>query len=109
VYYPAGWRAISSAAGAPPSVIFVAPGEVALIIVGAAPLDVPSLAGADHLIESSIAQDGLTLVAALRAPSGELATYSAVFNHVLESIVPTPVEPGRAGDALSRPRNSPAR
>ena len=33
VVYPTGWRVITSPAGAPPSVTFVAPGNCALIIV----------------------------------------------------------------------------
>ena len=36
---PTGWRVITSPAGAPPSVTFVAPGDCALIIVSSAPLD----------------------------------------------------------------------
>ena len=39
--YPTGWRVITSPAGAPPSVILVAPGDCALIQVSSAPLDAP--------------------------------------------------------------------
>ena len=39
VEYPKGWRVITSPAGAPPSVTFVAPGDCALIIVSSAPTD----------------------------------------------------------------------
>ena len=39
--YPTGWRVITSPAGAPPSVTFVAPGDCALIFVSSAPLDQP--------------------------------------------------------------------
>ena len=41
VEYPADWRVITSPAGAPPSVTFVAPGNCALIIVSTVALEQP--------------------------------------------------------------------
>jgi hypothetical protein len=41
VRVPTGWRAITSPAGAAPSVIFASPDNCALIAVSAAPLDAP--------------------------------------------------------------------
>ncbi|MBI1259553.1 MAG: hypothetical protein GC204_18960 [Chloroflexi bacterium] len=43
VEYPEGWRVITSPAGAPPSVTFVAPGDCALIIVSTSPVAEASL------------------------------------------------------------------
>jgi hypothetical protein len=41
VRYPEGWRAITSPAGAPPSVTFAAPGNCPLIVVSSAPVEQP--------------------------------------------------------------------
>ena len=43
--YPTGWRVITSPTDAPPSVTLVAPGDCALIIAAAAPVDPPDCAG----------------------------------------------------------------
>jgi hypothetical protein len=39
--YPDGWRVITAAAAAPPSVILVGPGDTALIVLSAAPIQAP--------------------------------------------------------------------
>lgn len=41
VRYPEGWRAITSPAGAPPSVTFAAPGNCPIIMVSSAPVEQP--------------------------------------------------------------------
>ncbi len=41
--YPSGWRVITSPADAPPGVTLVAPGDCALIVVAAAPVEPPTV------------------------------------------------------------------
>ena len=41
--YPSGWRVITSPADAPPGVTLVAPGDCALIVIAAAPVDPPTV------------------------------------------------------------------
>lgn len=80
--YPAGWRVISSAAGAIPAVTLVAPGDEALIFVTLGDGDSPPLPGAEYLDRTEV--DGMT--AWLRAPQGQQTTYEPVFAQLVASI-----------------------
>lgn len=84
---PAGWRIITSAAGDPPSVLFIAPDDAALIGVGTAPdYTAPALPGADHSAARAVAVDGVQVQAALRAPADAPDVFIAAFERVIASL-----------------------
>lgn len=92
VEYPAGWRVITSAAGDPVSVIFAAPEGDALIMLGETITDAPSPAGYAGDLRSErreIALDnGITVVAILKAASELWAARLATFERVVGSLRP---------------------
>ena len=91
VTYPAGWRAITSPAGAPPSVTFVAPGDCALIVVSSTPIDSPPTAPSCdqpdiQVIEREASLDGQQIVIAGSAPGAGWDEFLAALDRVAASL-----------------------
>ena len=83
VRYPDGWRVVkSSAAGAPPEVIFVAPDETATITLSTAPREADN-ATATRTITLA---DGSTLTATLHVTPDAGSDYSDLFERVVASV-----------------------
>ncbi len=89
--YPDGWRVITSPAGEPPFVTFVAPDNCALIVLSVEPRVVPPL-GADCAPGGAVrefdavAGDAVPVYAAGRAQAGDSA-FARVWETVLTSII----------------------
>ena len=91
VTYPEGWRAITSPAGAPPTVTFVAPGDCALIVVSSAPVDAPPTAPSCdqpdiQVIEREATLDGRQIVIAGSAPGAGWEDFLAALDRVAASL-----------------------
>ncbi|MEO8395334.1 MAG: hypothetical protein ABI700_20230 [Chloroflexota bacterium] len=92
VTYPTGWRVITSPAGAPPSVTFVAPGDCGLVIVTSAPLkDVPHspACNADFYYtvdKRKISLGDNTITVAASAPDAEWATLHDQMDRIAASL-----------------------
>ncbi len=90
--YPTGWRVITSPADAPPGVTLVAPGDCALIVVAAAPVDPPTVPDActqeDILSESrDLTLDSTTISLAGSAPLSAWGDFLVAFERVAGSVV----------------------
>ena len=84
---PAGWRIVTGAAGDPPSVLFIAPDDAALIGIGTAPdYTAPALPGADHSAARAVDMDGVQVQVGLRAPDDAPDVFIAVFEQVIASL-----------------------
>ncbi|MFN8371684.1 MAG: hypothetical protein U0694_02245 [Anaerolineae bacterium] len=89
VQYPAGWRVITGQASAPPSVIFAAAEDQALIMLAVGAVESPPALNTDIETRSetrSIEHGDITLTAYLTAPAAEWDSYVQVFETVLASI-----------------------
>jgi hypothetical protein len=90
VAYPDGWRVVTSAAGSPVSVLFVAPENDALIMVGEGLTEAPAPAGYTGDLRSErrevTLEDGTMIVAVLNAPPENWDVRLALFEGVAESI-----------------------
>ena len=91
--YPDGWRVVTSETQAPPSVIFVAPDDVATIqlMVGAlenANFNDPKM---QVDVRGLTLDGGLEITAILSAPPAQWDSYAAQFERVLASIKPLAV------------------
>ncbi len=90
VRYPADWEIITSAAGAPLSVIFAAPEGDALIMVGESLTDVPAPAGFEGELRSErrdlTLADGRIVTAALNAAQENWPARLALFEAVIISL-----------------------
>ncbi|NWF69898.1 MAG: hypothetical protein HXY40_12505 [Chloroflexi bacterium] len=89
VEYPAGWRVISGAASLPPTVIFAAPENAALLLLSVVPIDRPPAldSGAPMRSEArTLNFDGTPLYVYSTAPVAEWAIYGAIFERLLTSI-----------------------
>ena len=89
--YPAGWRAITSPAGAPPSVTFDAPGNCALIVVSSAPIDAPPTAPACdqadiQTVDRTVMLDGQQIVVAGSVPTSDWDDFLSVVDRVAASL-----------------------
>ncbi len=89
--YPTGWRVITSPTDAPPSVTLVAPGDCALIIVAAAPVEPPAVPEAcqqeDILSETrDVTLGKLTISLAGSAPLSAWGDFLVAFEHVAGSV-----------------------
>lgn len=89
--YPAGWRVITSPAGEPPFVTFVAPDNCALILLSARPRPAPPL-GADCAEPgntrelSAEAGEERGIYAAGRAAESVSASFLATWRRVISSV-----------------------
>jgi len=70
VEYPSGWRVITSPTGAPPSVIFAAPGNCALIEVSSTPLAQPPASSSCDQTDIQTTRRAVTLGAQQIAVAG---------------------------------------
>jgi hypothetical protein len=90
VAYPDGWRVVTSAAGDPIRVIFVAPENDALIMVGEGLTEAPAPAGYTGELSSERREitldDGTVIVAILNAPPENWDARLALFERMVESI-----------------------
>jgi hypothetical protein len=92
VEYPAGWRVITSPAGAPPSVTFVAPSNCGLVIVSSAPLESvptsPSCGGnTDFTVDQrDVPLGDTTVTVAASAPDAEWAALQEQVARIAESL-----------------------
>ncbi len=88
VSYPAGWRVITSPAGAPPSVTFAAPGDCPLIVVSSAPLDQPpACAASDARSEQrTITRGEHTFIVAGSATAALWDVYRAAADRIATSL-----------------------
>ena len=76
---PAGWRIILGAASAPPTVIFAAPDNCALIAVSAAPIAAPPLPETCPLIAPHAAR--------ILVDGREIAVYAAADARTAEAVI----------------------
>lgn len=89
---PSGWRAITSPAGAPVSVILASPDNCTLIAVSAAPMDAPQPSacadsGAAFRRDSrGVTVSGATIAVALIAPESGWNAARASFDQVAQSV-----------------------
>lgn len=90
VRIPDGWRVVTSAAGDPIRVIFVAPEDDALIMVGEGLTEAPAPAGYTGELRSERREieldDGAVIVAILNAPPENWDARLALFERVVGSI-----------------------
>ncbi len=89
--YPTGWRVITSPADAPPGVTLVAPGDCALIVVAAAPVEPPTVPEActqeDILSETrDLTFDSMTVALAGSAPLSAWGDFLVAFERVAGSV-----------------------
>jgi hypothetical protein len=92
VEYPAGWRVITSPAGAPPSVTFVAPGDCGLVIVSSVPLESvptsPSCVGSSDFTvdQRTIPLGDTTITVAASAPDTDWTALQAEMERIAASL-----------------------
>ncbi len=89
VRYPAGWRVISGQASAPPSVIFAAPGDTALIMFAVGNIETPPTLSTDMEMRSEtrpIELGDMTMTAYGTAPAAEWDSFMQTFEGVLASL-----------------------
>lgn len=88
--YPDGWRVVTSEAQAPPSVIFVAPDDVATIQLMVGKLENANFNDPKVKVDvrSLTLDGGLQITAILSAPPAQWDTYTAQFERVLASLKP---------------------
>jgi hypothetical protein len=98
VHYPSGWRVVTGAADAPPSVVFVAPDEVSTITLQAGTLEDATLAEPGFRVDIRGIElaDGTLITAIARAPETAWETFLPVFEGVVAG-VHTPPQPFPAG------------
>jgi hypothetical protein len=91
--YPDGWRVVTSEAQAPPSVIFVAPDDVATIQLMVGALDNANFNNPKMQtdVRGLTLDGGLQITAILSAPPAQWDSYVAHFERVLASIKPLAV------------------
>ncbi len=86
--YPAGWRVVTGAADAPPSVVFVAPDDASTVTIQVGELDT---AGLDdpafrYAVRRLALAGGLTLTAVVRAPAAAWDAFLPQADALLASI-----------------------
>ena len=90
VMIPDDWRVVTSAAESPISVLFVAPEDDALVMVGEGLTEAPAPAGYTGELRSErgevALEDGTVIVAILNAPLENWDARLALFERVVESI-----------------------
>lgn len=89
--YPAGWRVITSPAGASPFVIFASPDNCAVILISTDAMDVPAPTGCEE--SASFRREEQTAGAArlaLVAPGDAWDEYAPTFEQVVGSVNVTP-------------------
>ncbi|NDJ62306.1 MAG: hypothetical protein GYB67_14360 [Chloroflexi bacterium] len=92
-YYPRGWRVITSAASAPPTVTFVAPDDCALLLISAGPVAEPPISpvcpAADiRTTQQIISLDERTITLAGSAPAADWSRFEMVAAQVAASVRP---------------------
>lgn len=88
--YPPGWRIVTGEAGAPPSVIFVAPDEQTTIRLQVGDFNGSFNPPDGFQIDLRHLDDigGESISAVLTAPAAEWETYLAIFERLLASVQP---------------------
>jgi len=88
VRYPSGWRVVTGAADAPPSVVFVAPDEVSTITLQTGTLEAATLAepGFRAELRGIELADGTRITAIARAPETAWETFLPVFEAVVATV-----------------------
>lgn len=89
--YPAGWRAVTSPAGAPASVTFVAPGDCALVVVSSAPIDAPPTAPSCdqpniQTVERAITLGDTAISLAGSAPASDWDNFMGAVDRIASSL-----------------------
>jgi hypothetical protein len=87
VQYPGGWRIVTGPAGAPTSVVFVAPDEVSTIRLQMGTFDQAQL---DGKLQTDVRQvtlnDGTALTAVGSAPAKTWDSFQVIYKQVLASV-----------------------
>lgn len=89
VRYPQGWRVITGQASAPPSVIFAAPDDVALIMLAVGEIESPPTLNLDVETQSetrTIELGDVTMTAYLTAPVESWGSFTQIFDDVLATL-----------------------
>jgi hypothetical protein len=89
VRYPQGWRVITGQASAPPSVIFAAPDDVALIMLAVGEIESPPTLSSDIETQSetrTIELGEVTMTAYLTAPVENWDSFMQIFEDVLATL-----------------------
>lgn len=88
VHYPSGWRVVTGAADAPPSVVFVAPDEVSTIALQVGPLDNSILTEPGFSVEIRGIElaNGRLITAIAQAPEPAWESFLPVFEGVIATV-----------------------
>ena len=93
VRVPDGWRVITPAADAPPSVIFVSPDDTALMLISSTPIGEPPRPNVENDVPLQTAVrevdvNGTTVYVFFAAPDvdGQWDTMQPLFEHVIASL-----------------------
>jgi hypothetical protein len=89
--YPSGWRVITSQAGVPPSVTFVAAGDCALILVSSVPIEQPPKSSTCtqpdvQTTTRTVALESGEIALAGSAPATEWEAFLVAFESVAASV-----------------------
>jgi hypothetical protein len=85
--YPGGWRIVTGPAGAPTSVVFVAPDEVSNIRLQVGALDTAQLDGKLQTdVRGLTLADGTRLTAVGSAPAKSWDSFQPIYEQVLASV-----------------------
>ncbi len=87
-HYPSGWRVVTGAADASPSVVFVAPDEVSTITLQVGPLENSVLTEPGFSVEIRGIElaDGRLITAIARAPEATWESFLPVFEQVVATV-----------------------
>ncbi len=91
VVYPESWRVITSAASAPPSVIFAAPDNCTIIVVSSTPVDQtppsPSCTQSDiKTFSQTLSAGGRQISVVGSAPAADWDAFKSAFDHLVASV-----------------------
>ncbi|MBI5668282.1 MAG: hypothetical protein HZC41_09770 [Chloroflexi bacterium] len=88
VRYPAGWRVVTGAADAPPSVTFVAADEVSTVTLQVEPLEEPERDPAFRVETRTLSLAGGQVYAIARVPVQDWPRFQPIFERMLASVQP---------------------
>jgi hypothetical protein len=88
VRYPSGWRVVTGAADAPPSVTFVAADEVSTITLQTNPPDEPERDPAYRIESRTLSLEGMQVYVMARVPVQDWPRFQSIFERLLASVRP---------------------
>ncbi len=88
VRYPSGWRVVTGAADAPPSVTFVAADEASTITLQTNPPDEPQRDPAYRIESRALSLEGARVYVTARVPVQDWPRFQPIFERLLASVRP---------------------